>query len=393
MQAGRALAVDEAMPYIGDVLDETGQRAPAVGELAPAAFLATAPDGRDMATLLDQPLITARTRIAEGIAPVGALEMAGRQMTAIMLTVMADTRRAVYEADMVSRPTITGYVRMLNPPSCARCAILAGKWFRWNQGFQRHPRCDCQHIPAAENIAGDLRTDPYAYFDSLTPAEQNRVFTKNGARAIRDGADIYRVENIRMRGLATARGSRKYGTPSKLTLDDIYRIAGNDRAAAIALLRSEGYITRRGQVAAPRSPGVLTDAERLARGRGRGTYRLGGQERRTGRAARYDAAESGVRDPLERSTMTAAERRLYDASYRLQYARRTGYVPRSIGMNSADVYSGAQGIPATPEVLAQLEAALDRQVARIPRGSSLERLYVALGLADPALASAVFDRI
>lgn len=346
-----------------------------------------------MSTLLDQPVISARTHIAEGIAAVGALEIAGRELTMIMLTVMADTRRAVYEADMVSRPTVTGYVRMLNPPSCSRCAILAGKWFRWNQGFRRHPRCDCQHIPAAENIAGDLRTDPYAYFNSLTPAEQSRVFTKVGAKAIRDGADIYRVTNVRMRGLATARGARRYGTPSKLTLEDIYRIAGGDRAAAIALMRSEGYIFGRGQTVVPRSPGVLTDPERLALGRGRGTYRLGGVERRTGRAERYEAARTGRRDPLARATMTAAERRLYDASYRLQYALRNGYVPRSVGLNSAEVYSGALGVPLTDDVLARLEGDLNRQISRIRRGSSLERLYDALGLADPARASAVFERL
>lgn len=35
-----------------------------------------------------------------------------------------------------------GYVRMLTPPSsCDRCVILAGRWYRWNQGFERHPMC------------------------------------------------------------------------------------------------------------------------------------------------------------------------------------------------------------------------------------------------------------
>ena len=54
--------------------------------------------------------------------------------------------------------------------------------------------------------------------------------------------------------------------------------------------------------------------------------------------------------------MTAAERSLYDAHYRLQFARQTGRVPRSIGNNSADIY--ANPIVATPERLAELEQAL-----------------------------------
>src|SRR5690348_18342012 len=37
---------------------------------------------------------------------------------------------------------------LLNPPSCQRCAILAGRWYRWSQGFLRHPRCDCVNLPA-----------------------------------------------------------------------------------------------------------------------------------------------------------------------------------------------------------------------------------------------------
>ncbi len=96
---------------------------------------------------------------------------------------------------------------MLNPPSCSRCIILAGRWYRWNEGFRRHPRCDCQHIPASESVAGDMRVDPYETFRSMTLEEQERTFGRSQARAIRDGADIYRVVNINQRGLATAKGA------------------------------------------------------------------------------------------------------------------------------------------------------------------------------------------
>lgn len=392
LAAGRSAAASTAAGYLDEVLAETRQTAPAVSSVAPAAFLSTAPDGRSIETLYDEPIIWTKTAVKEGLTVDAALARTASALTALTLTVLADTRRAVYGADIIQRPALTGYVRMLNPPSCERCVLLAGKWFRWNQGFLRHPRCDCQHIPAAEDLADDLRTDPVEYFNSLAPAQQERLFGRSGARAIRDGADIYRVGNIRMRGLATAKGHLRYGTPSRLTVDDIYRTAGT-RTRAIAMLEQEGYILPRGQVAVRFAPGVRTDAQVIAAGRGRGTVTIGGRTVTTARASRYDAAVTGVRDPLNRATMTSAERRLYDASYRLQYARRNGVVPRSVGLNSADVASGARGITATPAWIAQLEDDLARQIARITPGSSTHRVYLALNLGDEAAAAATFDRI
>jgi hypothetical protein len=392
--AGRRAAVVNALPYTARVLGETGQADRPVGVLAADAFLGTAPDGRDIESLYDESVIRAKTAVKNGQVPAEALAVGGRWLTMTTLTVLADTRREVYAADIAQRPTITGYVRMLNPPSCSRCAVLAGKWFRWNEGFLRHPRCDCQHIPASEDVAGDMRTDPYAYFRGLHAAEQDRIFGVTEARAIRDGGDIYRVVNVSNRGLATARSARRYGTPARLTMDDIYARAGGDRAKAITLMRSEGYVRERGQVAVRFSPGVRTDAQVLATGRGRGTALVGNQRVVTGRAARFDAVASGVRDPLNRATMTASERRLFDAAYRLDYARRTGFLPRSAGLNSADASSGARGVPASTDRIGQLEATLAREIAKIdPRKQpALFRLYEALGLSDDT-ASLVFRRL
>lgn len=370
LETGRRAAVANAVPYTAAVLAETGQVHPAVGALAPAAFLATAPDGRDIASLLDESVVKAKVAVAGGATADDALRLAGRWMSMVSLTTIADTRRMVYQADIIQRPTLTGYVRMLNMPSCDRCIMLAGKWFRWNEGFQRHPRCDCTHIPGAENVVGDARTDPYLAFKSMSPDEQERVFGRSEARALREGADIYKVVNQKARKLPTANSA----------IDKIYRNAGT-RTNAIRMLTDQGFIMKRGQVVVPLSPGVRTDAQLLAAGRGRGTVTIGGQTVTTGRAARYDAVSTGRRDPLVRSTMTAAERRLYDANYRLQYARRTGNVPRGVGMSSADLYASPTRV--TPARLAELEQALAREVAKLPkRGTpeSVRRLARALGL-------------
>ena len=230
-----------ALPYMDDVLTETGQSAAPVGELNPARFVAAAPDGRPMWSLADEYLIATKVAVAGGASPSSALSRAGSMLVSTVLTTLADTRRQVFQADIGQRPTLSGYTRMLNTPSCSRCVILAGRWYRWSQGFQRHPRCDCMHIPSAENRAGDFRTDPNEYFRSMSAAEQDRVFTKNGAQAIRDGADMNRVENVRMRGLSTETAHRKFGVPYRLTINDIYRAAGT-RDDAIRLMQLEGYI-------------------------------------------------------------------------------------------------------------------------------------------------------
>lgn len=101
----------------------------------------------------------------------------------------------------------------------------------------------------------------------MDEAEQDRVFGKAGAQAIRDGADIARVVNARRgmttaadpsgrrrlvrdeRGLfttteATTRRGRLPGqvAGARLMPESIYEIAKGDRDEAIRLLRAHGYI-------------------------------------------------------------------------------------------------------------------------------------------------------
>ena len=207
-------------------------------------------------------------------------------------------------------------------------------------------------------------------FDAMTPAEQERVFGRSEARALREGADIYKVVNQSNRKLSTANSA----------IDMIYRNAGT-RTNAIKMLQQQGFILDRGRVAVPRSPGVKSDAQVIAAGRGKGSVSIAGQPVTTARATRFDAVASGTRNPLARSTMTAAERRLYDANYRLEYALRTGNVPRSIGASSADIY--AQPIFATPARIAELREELRLQVALLNHTStpdSVRRLARLLGL-------------
>lgn len=365
VQLGRAASIHAAMPYTSELLSETAQDSVPAGAIVPATFLQQTPAGGSVIEALDVVPVRAKQSVASGASTRAARNSAASWLSGVVLTMLADTRRDVYQADIISRPQVTGYVRMLNPPSCSRCAILAGRRYLWNEGFLRHPNCDCQHIPASEQVAGDLRTDPYEYFKSLSEKEQNRYFGKYEAQGIRDGADIFQVVNTRERGLRIVgadgqnTGLVRYAGRTKPTLAQIYR-TDPDRRFVIENLQYHGYIT------GPQNPmgnirGNDPAARILAAGRGQGTVTVGGQTVTTARAARYDALTTGTRDLLNRSTMTAAERRLFDASYRARWAE-AGYKPNSIGANSADRGLGLR--PITPQEASDAYNTLQQQVAR-----------------------------
>ena len=278
--------------------------------LDPSGFVGSAPDGRSLSGLLYSPVTQVKTARAAGASIGEALVIGRGALDRNLQTLVADTGRAAASVDIVARPRI-GYVRMLAPPSCPRCVILAGKFFRWNTGFQRHPRCDCRHVPTRENVAGDVTTDPYEYFHSLGAEDQDRIFTKAGAQAIRDGGDMFQVVNARRGmqpgGLVTKEGTSRAGNfgrgrQPRLTPEGIYS-QGLSREDTLRLLERNGYILPGGQ----QPEGVLRGQREGFGALGRGGTRVGV------RSAVEEARRTGERNPAVRATMTAAERRLFDA--------------------------------------------------------------------------------
>lgn len=161
-----------AQLYIPEVLAATGQAKADRPEfdIAEDAYVGTSGDGRPTESLLYGSLTKTKEAIGNGALYVDALAQGGQYLTTALGTLLSDTQRGMEGFETYSRP-IGGYVRMLTPPSCGRCVILAGKWFRKNTGFQRHPGCDCVHIPASEDIGGHMTTDPTAYLRSLAEDE------------------------------------------------------------------------------------------------------------------------------------------------------------------------------------------------------------------------------
>ena len=243
--AAQLNAARSGAQYVGNVLDETGQPNNPVGEVNPSAFVGVAADGRSLDGLLYGAVTDAKTASGQGLAPDAALARGGRWLDMAVQTLVSDAGRASSGVGIFARPQV-GWVRMVNPPCCSRCAVLAGKWFRSNQGFQRHPRCDCTHIPATEDRAGDFRTDPV----DLVRSGQVTDLRQHEAKAIADGADVSQVINARRgsSGMTTTEGTTRRGLAgsrlqgaARLTPEGIYRTASS-REEALSLLKQHGYL-------------------------------------------------------------------------------------------------------------------------------------------------------
>ncbi|GAA2008048.1 hypothetical protein [Nocardioides kribbensis] len=150
-------------------------------------------------------------------------------------SIVQEAARAAESVSIAVRPDIY-HVRYVNPPCCARCAILAGRVYRWSTGFERHPGCDCSMIPTT--IASPYAQNP----DQLVADGQVRGLSKADMKALADGADLGQVVNIRRRAAGLNESGRALARGGRPTPAGIYRLA-SDRAQAIELLRRYGYIT------------------------------------------------------------------------------------------------------------------------------------------------------
>ena len=303
----------------------------------PSSLAGVSSRGASLGAALYSAIPHTKDLIAGGMPERVALSRGREVLQMSAAAQVADAGRTAAGLDTFARPKV-GYVRMLNPPSCSRCSVLAGRFYRSNEGFRRHPRCDCVHVPTTRTEAASsegLVHDPYAYFESLSEAAQDKTFGKAQAQAIRDGADLFQVVNAR-RGMSYAgvssdgsrRGQRvasdftREGTTrralwggtnprgKRLTPDAIYA-QGLPREATLVLLAKHGYLLPQGQVA--------------------------------------EGAIRGAGPVAPRSDLTAAEKRLQTARLRWE-AVQDGRNPHGRG-------------PLTPEVAARVEGDYRRWLA------------------------------
>lgn len=182
--AGQTVAAEAANPYLAAVLP-----AGAGAAVDPAAFV----ELDALSALLYLPTVDAKQRIAAGVPPETALRGAEASLQRYVRTTVADTGRSAVMSGMASAAHATGYYRKLVTPSCPRCAILAGKHYRWNAGFSRHPGCDCVHIPVS-------KADDSLEFDASAAVEAGQIHGLSEAETkaiVELGADPGQVVNAR----------------------------------------------------------------------------------------------------------------------------------------------------------------------------------------------------
>lgn len=185
----------EAAAQTGRYLDRvTNQAGPAV---VPEAFTGVTIEGRELTPALYGTVTTTKRLIGAGRPPADAFQAGAAFLAVVANTAILDMGRQSDLTGAVGRRS-TRYIRVIQPGACSRCAILAGKDSA-RTAFKRHPRCRCEAMPLIENegVPEGFMSSPEEYFASLTSDEQDRVFTKAGAEAIRQGANPIKVVNAR----------------------------------------------------------------------------------------------------------------------------------------------------------------------------------------------------
>ncbi|MFI7168184.1 ADP-ribosyltransferase [Rhodococcoides fascians] len=256
-----------AVDFVPNALADQNLSVDQLADVVPDRLVGVTGGGVPLADALYSSVVKAKVAVAEEKPVVQALLIGGDYLQMLVQSTLSDTGRAAEKLGIASRLDV-GFTRMLNPPACSRCIILAGRFYRYSAGFKRHPRCSCKHLPTFRDSAPDVALDGRQYFDSLSTEEQDRTFTQAGAEAIRAGADInqvvnadrgmqvaqvygrrlaYTTEGTTRRGVAgqiiRSRGRNPTTTP-RLMPEAILEIA-EDQADALRLLRLNGYILNR----------------------------------------------------------------------------------------------------------------------------------------------------
>lgn len=194
-------------------------------------------------------------------APAAAAE---RSALASLLTrtisLVQDAGREASGVSLVVNPGLDGYFRRLRLPSCSRCAVLAGGYYKHNADFDRHERCDCTHVPAAEHYDDGVSLDAE---EAIRRGQVTGLSQADRRAILDDGADVSQVINAKRKtaGLSTPTYLGKVGNERASTLESttrrgvfhhegqarltpaaIYKAAGKDRSKARDLLAHYGYL-------------------------------------------------------------------------------------------------------------------------------------------------------
>lgn len=232
-------AAREGAAAVPAALEESGYPETQLARVRPAGMAGWASDGRPLESLL---------WLAPEIATAGGKSLS-EQMAAGQAWLDLMVHRQVTDAARsassvaITATARTGYVRFVSPPCCQRCAVLAGKFFRFNTGFQRHFRCDCIHRPTSSR-------EPREGYTDTVSTDQIHDLTDAQRKAIDDGADLNQVVNAyrsRLSGLdkmmTTTEGTTKRGYASYIQRA-VDRARGQATKATVSRSAGRRNVTR-----------------------------------------------------------------------------------------------------------------------------------------------------
>jgi hypothetical protein len=231
------LVAADAGGYVRQVLADQDVRynGPAIN---PVNFAGIASDGRDLESLLRGAVVKLRQSQRGGLSDAKSKEHGRNFLELVVRTQVSDAARAAESVGVTvaegqtptGRPVMVGWIRMLTPPSCGRCAVLAGKFYKWNSGFKRHPNC----FPAGTVVSGprldaatrrwfegELVTIRTASGQELSVTGNHPVLTDSGwapARLLQEGDNV-----IRSLGAKTAFGQIPDDHQVPALVEDIFR--------------------------------------------------------------------------------------------------------------------------------------------------------------------------
>lgn len=185
---------------------------------------------------------TAAVSVASLLTGPSAAELMDQAQTdlafeRLITSLIFDAGRTASAVDTATRPAVTGTVRTITTPCCGRCAVLAGRVYRWNAWFQRHPQCNCVPTPTDISAGRELATNP----DELFRKGQIRGLSRADMTALNSGADLAQVVNVRRKQAGLVRGSSVLVRAGRPTPQFLMNVA-SDKAEAVALLTQHGYV-------------------------------------------------------------------------------------------------------------------------------------------------------
>jgi hypothetical protein len=182
-----------------------------------SAFAGLTGDGRSLAGMLYAPVALSKQYIGAGQPIADVLKQEELHVAMLAQTVTLDAGRMASQGMLMGYPVLRGYVRVVHMPACARCIILAGRFYRRSDGFYRHPNCKCTMLPARGEEWVPSQ-DPQALMDQMQadhPEYLAKSLTKGDLQALEHGANLNQVVNAH-RGMATANA---YGRKISVTTE------------------------------------------------------------------------------------------------------------------------------------------------------------------------------